>query len=91
MLAIVSAAAIGCDKIDENNYIVYSGASGEWFDGTPVEDHSQRAFLEKYTGVRCAWCVYGVYLCVALRAGFLYIWDVRKDYDYRCGKNVAFY
>ncbi|MCR5191685.1 MAG: Omp28 family outer membrane lipoprotein [Bacteroidales bacterium] len=56
MLAIVSAAAIGCDKIDENNYIVYSGASGEWFDGTPVEDHSQRAFLEKYTGVRCNNC-----------------------------------
>ena len=56
MLAIVSAAALSCDKIDENNYIVYSGASGEWFDGDAVADHSQRAFLEKYTGVRCNNC-----------------------------------
>ncbi len=56
MLAIVSAAAISCDKIDENNYLIFAGASGKWFDGEAVADHSQRAFLEKYTGVQCNNC-----------------------------------
>lgn len=47
---------ISCDKIEESNYVVYSGASGEWFDGTGVADHTQRAIIEKYTGVRCMNC-----------------------------------
>lgn len=45
-----------CDKIEENEYIVFSGAAGTWYDGDGVADHSQRVFLEKYTGVRCTNC-----------------------------------
>ena len=45
-----------CDKIEESQYIVYSGAAGEWYDGAGVADHSQRAIIEKYTGVRCLNC-----------------------------------
>lgn len=59
ILALASLTALfflSCDKIDEEQYIVFAGATGEWYDGTGVEDHSQRAFLEKYTGVRCAFC-----------------------------------
>lgn len=45
-----------CDKIEENQYIIFSGATGEWYDGSGVADHSQRAIIEKYTGVRCMNC-----------------------------------
>lgn len=45
-----------CDKIEEENYLVFSGAAGQWFDGNGVDDHSQRAIIEKYTGVRCINC-----------------------------------
>lgn len=45
-----------CDKIEPENYLVFSGAAGEWFDGNGVSDHSQRAIIEKYTGVRCVNC-----------------------------------
>ena len=57
---IILAAALllfaSCDKIEEENYIVFAGASGQWYDGNGVSDHSQRAILEKYTGVRCVNC-----------------------------------
>lgn len=45
-----------CDKIEEDNYIVYAGAAGKWYNGSGVADHSQRAIIEKYTGVRCVNC-----------------------------------
>ena len=45
-----------CDKIAPEDYIVYSGATGEWVDGNGVSDKTQRAFIEKYTGVRCPNC-----------------------------------
>ncbi len=48
-----------CDKIEPNEegrYDIFSGAAGTWYDGTAVADHTQRAFLEKYTGVRCVNC-----------------------------------
>ncbi|MDY5969253.1 MAG: Omp28 family outer membrane lipoprotein [Bacteroidales bacterium] len=60
---ILSLAALfafsSCDKIeadDNGNYITFAGATGEWTDGGTVSDHSQRVFLEKYTGVRCINC-----------------------------------
>ncbi len=59
IFTLLSCAALilaSCDKIDEQNYIIYSGAVGEWFDGNGVTDHSQRAIIEKYTGVRCVNC-----------------------------------
>ncbi len=45
-----------CDKIESDNYIVFSGAEGEWYSGNGVSDKSQRALIEKYTGVRCVNC-----------------------------------
>ena len=56
LLACAAILFASCDKIDENNYIVYSGLVGEWFDGEGVSDHTQRAIIEKYTGVRCLNC-----------------------------------
>lgn len=53
---------VSCDKIepDENgNYVTYSGAAGTWEDGSPVADHTHRAFLEKYTGPKCNNCPKG--------------------------------
>lgn len=52
----VSLSLASCDKIEQDNYLVFSGAAGEWFDGNGVSDHSQRAIIEKYTGVRCLNC-----------------------------------
>ncbi len=49
-------AFVSCDKIEEDNYIVYAGAAGKWYDGSGVADKSQRAIIEKYTGVRCVNC-----------------------------------
>lgn len=47
-----------CDKIESNNgfYDEFAGVYVENEEGTPVADKSQRAFLEKYTGVRCVNC-----------------------------------
>ncbi len=55
-LAALSILAIACDKIESDQYLIYSGAAGEWIDGNGVNDHSQRAIIEKYTGVRCVNC-----------------------------------
>ena len=43
-----------CDKVE--TFTVFSGSTGTWYDGAGVADHSQRAFLEKYTGPRCPNC-----------------------------------
>ena len=56
LLTLVALLFTACDKIEEDQYIIYSGASGEWVDGNGVSDHSQRALIEKYTGVRCLNC-----------------------------------
>lgn len=58
LMAIVACAMVmvSCDKIEEDNYLIFSGAAGQWFDGEGVADHSQRAIIEKYTGVRCINC-----------------------------------
>lgn len=55
-IACAATLLASCDKIDSNEYLVFSGAAGEWFDGNGVSDHSQRAIIEKYTGVRCVNC-----------------------------------
>ena len=55
----LALAAVSCDKIEadsEGRYILFSGATGEGYDGKGVADHSQRVLLEKYTGVRCKNC-----------------------------------
>ncbi len=56
LFAACSLAFAACDKIEEENYLLFSGATGQWFDGNGVSDHSQRAIIEKYTGVRCINC-----------------------------------
>lgn len=45
-----------CDKIEENEYVVFAGAAGTWYDDSGNIDATQRAFLEKYTGCRCKNC-----------------------------------
>jgi len=57
-MVLVAGALLlaGCDKISPEDYIVYAGATGEWSAGNGVSDKSQRAFIEKYTGVRCNNC-----------------------------------
>lgn len=45
-----------CDKIDEGHYTTFAGAAGTWYDTDAVIPHVQRAFIEKYTGVRCINC-----------------------------------
>lgn len=56
IVALTALSLSSCDKIEEGDYLVFAGATGQWYDGTPVADHSQRAFMEKYTGVRCINC-----------------------------------
>ena len=56
IILISASMTISCDKIPQDEYTVFSGAAGEWFDGNGVDDHSQRAIIEKYTGVRCVNC-----------------------------------
>ena len=45
-----------CDKIEENEYVVFAGAAGSWYDDSETVDATQRAFIEKYTGCRCKNC-----------------------------------
>ena len=52
----IMVAFTSCDKIEENDYLVFAGSTGTWYDGQPIEDHTQRVFVEKYTGVRCVNC-----------------------------------
>lgn len=58
ILALAAVALFSsCDKIDPNDYLIFGGASGTWYEGGEgVADHTQRAFLEKYTGIRCVNC-----------------------------------
>ena len=49
-------AFTSCDKIDEDEYLTFAGASGTWYESTADIPHVQRAFVEKYTGVRCVNC-----------------------------------
>lgn len=56
LFACLATLLVSCDKIPQEEYVVFSGAAGQWFDGTGVNDHSQRALIEKYTGVRCVNC-----------------------------------
>lgn len=56
LLAASMTLFAACDKIDEDEYVIFSGASGNWYESTAVIPHVQRAFLEKYTGVRCINC-----------------------------------
>ncbi len=58
-ISIIIAAVLlfaSCDKIPQNEYLLFAGSVGEWFDGNGVSDHSHRAVIEKYTGVRCTNC-----------------------------------
>lgn len=57
-LAVLALCA-SCDKIDPNDYLVPGGATGEWQAGSGVADKTQRALIEKYTGVRCTNCPEG--------------------------------
>lgn len=58
LLAALTLMA-SCDKIEADangNYVVFSGATGAWYDSPLEIPAEQRAFVEKYTGVRCVNC-----------------------------------
>ncbi|MCQ2294950.1 MAG: Omp28-related outer membrane protein [Bacteroidales bacterium] len=59
ILSILAALALSfaaCDKIDSDQYVVFSGAYGTWENSEATIPAIQRAFVEKYTGVRCVNC-----------------------------------
>ncbi len=47
---------LSCNKIDDNDFLIYSGSTATWVDGEKVSDTQQKAFVEKYTGMRCVNC-----------------------------------
>lgn len=49
-------AFASCDKIDEDKYTIFAGVAGDWYTTDADIPHVQRAFIEKYTGVRCIFC-----------------------------------
>lgn len=58
-IAVCLAAAFifaSCDKIEEGEYLAFSGSTGTWYDSQKEIPNTQRAFLEKYTGVACKNC-----------------------------------
>lgn len=56
IIALMTLSLAGCDKIDQEEYIVYAGATGTWYDDLETLAPTQRALVEKYTGVRCKNC-----------------------------------
>ena len=54
--AIFLLSFASCDKIDSDKYVVFAGANGTWYDSEMEIPAVQRAFIEKYTGVRCVNC-----------------------------------
>lgn len=58
-IVILLAAACSftaCDKIESDDYLVFSGSTGTWYDSPLEIPATQRVFLEKYTGVGCKNC-----------------------------------
>lgn len=55
LIALLSLTT-SCDKIEQNEYLIPSGISGEWFASMKDIPSQQRAMVEKYTGVRCNNC-----------------------------------
>ena len=45
-----------CDKIEEEEYTVYDGASVSWMSSTTSLTPVQRVYVEKFTGPRCSNC-----------------------------------
>lgn len=56
LLAVSLLLFTACDKIAEDEYVVFAGASGTWYDSEATIPNTPRAFVEKYTGVRCVNC-----------------------------------
>ena len=56
MALALTVAFASCDKIESDDYLIFSGSTGEWYDGQPVADHTQRLLVEKYTGNKCTNC-----------------------------------
>lgn len=57
-LTIAAAAFFfaACDKIEEDQYLIYSGSTATWQDGSRIATPANSVFLEKYTGMRCTNC-----------------------------------
>ena len=59
-----------CDKIEEDQYLIYSGSTATWQEGTHIASPANRVFLEKYTGMRCTNCPQADTTIAALQATY---------------------
>lgn len=63
-------AMASCDKIEEGDYLIYSGSTATWHDGTHIANPANRVFLEKYTGMRCTNCPQADTVIAALQGSY---------------------
>lgn len=92
-----------CDKIEPEDYTMFAGANGTWYDSDADITPTQRALIEKYTGVRCVYCpdgdavisealakYDGQLLAFAVHAG-KYAIPIAKEPDLRTDKGTIWY
>lgn len=58
IVALITFGLTSCDKIDDNEYTIFAGEVGTWYDDNDIVEiiPTQRVLVEKYTGVRCVNC-----------------------------------
>ncbi|MBR4198125.1 MAG: Omp28 family outer membrane lipoprotein [Bacteroidales bacterium] len=72
-LIITALAALffaSCDKIEEDQYLIYAGSTATWQDGSHIATPVNSVFLEKYTGMRCTNCPQADTVIAALQATY---------------------
>ena len=102
-MALAATLMAGCDKIEKDQYWLYAGANGTWYDTDEDVPMVQNAFIEKYTGVRCKNCPtadevlhtalekYGDRLSVAAIHSGAFAQPYGNDEDLRCDAGNAWY
>ncbi len=70
IIAALAMVMASCDKIEEGEYLVYSGSTATWQDGTHIANPRNRVLLEKYTGMRCTNCPQADTVIAALQSSY---------------------
>ena len=70
MIAATALFFAACDKIEEDQYLIYSGSTATWQDGSHIASPVNSVFLEKYTGMRCSNCPQADTVIAALQATY---------------------
>lgn len=72
LLTIAATALLfaSCDKIEEDQYLIYSGSTATWQEGSHIVNPANSVFLEKYTGMRCTNCPQADTAIAALQASY---------------------